>query len=601
MSKFENNIISNIKTLSLDMINECGSGNKELQISSANIFYNLFLNHYVYNIDDDSWLNEDKLFVSNLLLPSFYSARYMFGLEKNIENLKEFKKLNSSTTGYKDSLNVPGDIVGISGGVALGERYLEDLINIENSKANLINYHTYLVCTLKELNNGGSFETLKYIAKNKLNKLVIIAIKGYDEDSSDIYDYLKSINYDIIEINNKDVDDAIDEAKETKKPSIIIVEDNKKELSEEELRRKYNLDIPFQVKNEYLIEIKNIINKRLSKTISKWNESLNENIKNNRIKSVLEFIKNKKINVDLNVDNLKVNDNYEEELIKGNSKIFNVVANKSEFMLNCSDNFDITLMDIHKSKLMNKDNTLYRNILFDGLLSMGSISLGLAHLGFKVFVSTSLINSNILLPYIKYSSLNKLDIHYTFTQDSFINTNDTVSPTYEINSLRLIPNLINFRPADIDEIIGTYAIISSMNIPTTMVVGSEKIPKLIGTNPKYVAGGAYRVRREKGEANGVIIATGSEVVTAIKLSEELFPYGIDLRIVTMPSMELFDHQSERYKSMLLNNIWNKYVTNSDYILGLDTFTTNGTKEELLKHYKLDMDSLKARIIEKFKN
>ena len=104
------------------------------------------------------------------------------------------------------------------------------------------------------------------------------------------------------------------------------------------------------------------------------------------------------------------------------------------------------------------------------------------------------------------------------------------------------------------------------------------------------------------------------IAIAIKLADQLFPYGIDLRVVTMPSMELFDHQNDRYKSMLLprelkifsleygtKNLWNKYVTNSDYIFGLDDYPSTGTKNELLNSYNLDMDSLMTKIIETFKN
>ena len=266
---------------------------------------------------------------------------------------------------------------------------------------------------------------------------------------------------------------------------------------------------------------------------------------------------------------------------------------------------------------MDKNNPTGRNISFGKrILAMGGISNGLATLGFKVFVSCPLINSELLKPFIKMSSYNNLSVNYVFTNDSFVNPceNNGFSVVDEINSLRLIPNLINFRPSDINEIIGVYSILANYKKSTTIIIGSEKTQKLTGTNPKYVVAGAYRIKREKGEANAIIIASGKEVEVALKVAEELFPYGIDLRVISMPSQELFELQSERYRFSLIpdylkvftleygeSSLWNKYATNKEYILGINNFLNNGSKEELLKQHKLDIDSIKTKILELMKS
>ena len=297
--------------------------------------------------------------------------------------------------------------------------------------------------------------------------------------------------------------------------------------------------------------------------------------------------------------------------------MFNMFASKSPFILSCSnDNFIYTKCNINKSDIMSNENKIGRNILFGGrTLALGGVASGLASLGFKVFVSAPLIDSNILLNSIRFNTMFNYPVNYIFTQDSFINNyeNIGISGYSEINTLRMLPNLITFRPCDINEIIGVYDILSNYNNTSVIVIGSEKTKKLLGTNPKYVVAGAYRVRREKGEANGIIIATGSEVTLALNVAEELFQYGIDLRVITMPSRELFERQNERYKYSLIPRelktfviefgeckLWNKYATNDDYIFGINNYKS-GTKLELLNYYNLTKDSIKAKIIELMKN
>jgi len=649
MSKLDNNIINNIKMLSLDMIKEAGHGDSDLALNSALVFQTLFMEHLKFDAKNDNWINRDRVVVSNRFLPVMYSTLHMFGIGHQLDSLRDFKKLNSKLAGFANSNTLgidatsmmAGDVISTAVGVSLGKRYLESLIKIENPKCNLIDFNTYCICTYEDIISGLSYESLSFAKKEKLNKLIFIVLKDNvckDSSLKEIYsenliDNLETLNFDVINIKNNigAIDDAIDEAKHNKGISVIIVniENNKDSirsitsetyntpLKNEELntlREKYNISIPFNVDNEIYEEINKHLNKRLNKEIVKWNELKNECLSDLKLKQIIEFLETNNIKIEIKPDNIKINDNYDEELLLGNSKIFNILASKSPFILSGSnDNFLYTKGMINKSDVMSKENPTGRNILFGGrTLALGGISNGLASLGFKVFVNTPLIHSNILRPFIKYSTQNNLDVHYIFTQDTFLNTYEDmgIGAVDEINSLRLIPNLINIRPSDINEIIGMYSILANYKKTTASIIGSEKTKKLIGTNQKYVVAGAYRVRREKGEANGVVIASGSEVSIALKLADELMPYGIDLRVVSMPSQELFKMQSERYRYSLLpkelktfviefgeSSLWHKYATDEEYILGLNKYTTSGTKEELLKYYNLDMDSLKTKIIE----
>ena len=631
MSKLDNNVVNNIKLLGLDMIKEAGSGDSFTAFNSASIFYNLYMYHLNYNRNNENYINRDRVIVTNSFLASLYSTLHLFGFNISLDELKEYKKFNSNIkVNGIDAIIDSYNVIGAASGFSLGKRYLEEMVKQEVPKSDLISFHTYVICKLSEIVIGSNLEALNYISEYNLNKLHFIILNDLDEKSEKLIDYLDTLDIEVIETNNSinEVDKAIDDAKNSKKLNAIIVTPQKDKdnlvfrgnlpLSEEtlnKLRTKYKLEVPFTVENNLYNEIREEIDKRLSKKLIKWEETRKNLISNSKIKEIVEFLETKRIDININVDNIKINDNYNEELIKGNNKILNLVASKSPFILSLSSDFNTTLCNINKSGIMAKDNRLERNILFNNnILTMNGVALGLAYLGFKVFVSLPLVESSLVHKTLKQALLLNIPITYIFTQDSFLNSYQENTSTYELNSLRLIPNLLNFRPSDINEIIGTYSIVSSLKKPNTIIVGSEKTGKLIGTNPKYVVAGAYRVKRERGEANGVLISSGTEVSVALKLCEELLPYGIDLRVVTMPSKELFESQSERYKYTLLphelktfvlefsnTSFWRGYATDERYVLGVDKYASVGTKEELLNYYNLDMDSLKTRIIELMKN
>jgi len=653
MAKLDNNIINNIKMLSMDMIKEAGSGNIGFALNSSSIFYTLFMHCLKYDSKNPNWINRDRLITSNAFLPVMYSSLHMFGYNISLDNLKEFKKFNSNTMGFANS-NCPGieigsqccgDVISSAVGIALGERYLESLIKIEKPKCNLINFKTYCICSYTDLMTGLASESLSFAGVQDLNNLILIVIKDEftkDGDIKNIYKedvvtYLESYNFNVIDLKGDNIGnflDSLEEVKDCKKPSAIIIKtvygkDTSREsannfynipLTNEEmnvLREKYKIETPFTVDSSYYEGINKSIAKRMNKELAKWQELKNECLSDLKLKEIIEFLETKNINMEFNPDNIKISDNYEEELLLGNSKILNILANKSPFILmGSNDNFIYTKSNINKSEIMSKQNPTGRNILFGSrTLAMGGIANGLSSLGFKMFVSAPLIDSNFLRNSIKFSAMNNLPVNYIFTQDSFTNTyeNMGISAVDELNSLRIIPNLINFRPADINEIIGMYSILANYKKCSAIIIGSERVKKLIGTNHKYVMAGAYRARREKGEANGVVIATGTEVSLALKVADELLPYGIDLRVVTMPSKELFELQNERYKTSLIPKelktfiieftndfLWHKYVASEEYILGINKYSTSGTKEELLKNYNLDIDSIKTKIIELMK-
>lgn len=638
MSKVDSSIINSIRMLSLDMIKSAGSGDSRTALNSSSVFYSLFMYHLIYDPKKPDWMNRDRLIIGNKYLPIMYASLHTFGYDISLDNLKDYKKLNSSTPGFgytkligiDNSNMVAGDIIGTATGIALGERYLEKIIKDINPKNNLINYKTYCVCSISDIKSGAGLETLNYLAKEKLNKLIIIAINDGKKDNL-LINNLRSLNFNVSEVDSSrfiELDELIDEAKISKKNEIIIANmpTNNPEgvvciqnmpLTNDDmnkLRTKYEIPEEFYLSDKVRNEIQKNLSKRLDKEIKKWENFKEITIQDSKLKEIFHFLKDGNVELNLNIDNLKINENYEEELEKGNNKIFNIVA-KNPFVFNLYSS-EWNSIFINKSSVMSKDEVLGRNIVIDGVEALASIASGLAYSHFKVFVSMPLIFSTIINSYIKCAVINNLSINYIFTHDNFLDTyhDNGIGSTTELSFLRMTHNLLVIRPADINEIIGTYNIIANYNNPVAMILNNTKLPKLTGTNPKYVLAGAYRIKRENEAANGVIIATGSEVNIALKVAEELLPYGIDLRVVSAPSVELFERQSDRYKFMLLprelktfviefadSNYWYKYATDNECVFGINQYTTNGTKEELLNLYNLNLDSIKAKIIEKYRN
>lgn len=654
MSKLDVNAINTIKLLGVNMIKQSGVGDSGVVLSMSNVFYNLFLNHANFDKNNTNWINRDRIIVSNRYLPIMYSTLHLFGYDISLDDLQEYRNLNTKVTDISKPNNlgiemgsiVNGDVLSSSVGIALGERYLRNLVQIENSKCNLIDFHTYVICTMDDIMSGIGYESISFAAKEKLNKLIILCNKDYiGKDSStketyteNLLDKFISLNFNIIEVknghNNGAINDAIDEAKSSKKPTIIVfstkyAKDSVREgtnelynipLSNDDINNlslKYKLNFPISDTSNLKNEINEIVKKRINKVINKWNLIKTEYIGDLKVKEIVNFMENKTPKIDFNSKNIKLNDNYNEELKIGNNKIFNMFASKSPFVLTLSnDNFIYTKCNISKSDVMSNENTLGRNILFGGrTLAMGGVGNGLSLLGFKVFISAPLIDSSLLLNSIRYSSIYQLPVNYIFVNDSIINNyeNNGFMVSSELNTLRLIPNIITFRPCDINEILGIYDIVANYKKTTIMVLGNEKTPRFSGTNPKYVVAGAYRVKREKGEANGTIIATGTEVKLALEIAEELYPYGIDLRVVSMPSRELFESQNDRYKFSLIlgelktfviefgeTKIWEKYATDEEYIFGVKNYSFSGTKSEILGYYNLTKDKIKTKIIELMK-
>lgn len=646
--------INEIKILALDMINNASSGHPGAVLSQAPILYTLFANHLKINLENPNWINRDRFVLSSGHASALlYSLLHVSGFNITMNDLRSFRRLNSITPGHPEYGVTPGvecstgplgQGVATAVGMALAERYIKSLLDEEETKQKIINYKTYVMCSDGDLMEGISYEALSFAGAQKLNNLIVLyddnnmSIDGSLETTfnEDIEKRFEAIGFEVIMVkdgaNLNLIDKAFNKASKSSKPVIIVFKtilgngsynQNTNQvhsgvLTDADL---YNLrqtlkvtSQPFYVTKDSMIHLNNKISSRMQKEISSWNElrnnismSMSENL--GRILNMLEHGKNQII---FDSSKYQINSNYNEELTISNYKVMNLFAGSTNLILNGSaDLFKSVKNIIDNTDVMTDKNPTGRNIRF-GVRehAMGAILNGLALSGLKTCGSTFLVFSDYLKPAIRMSALMSLPVTYIFSHDSILVGQDgpTHEPIEQLAMLRTIPNLITYRPADITELMGCWDNILSQNKPTVLVLTKQKVPKIPSSNAMLVKYGAYLVKDCGNTPDAILISSGSDLTNAYIIANKLAVNGINLNVVSIPSLELFLSQDEDYRNKLLpENVKkitlessNPYIlgslaTNIDYAIGLNDFGFSGTSDEVAKEMEFDLDNLLLKV------
>lgn len=643
--KIEEKIIGEIKSLGLDMIEEAGSGHPGIVLGAAPILYTLYLNHLRFDASNPNFYNRDRFIMSaghgSSLL---YSILYFAGYDLSLDDLKAFRRLNSKTPGHPEYKKTPGVemTTGPLGqgfatavGYAIAEKHTEALIN---KKEKVIDYNIYCLCGDGDLMEGVSYEAASLAGSLKLDNLIVL----YDSNKTtmdgkidnvfdeDITKRFESMNWTVLTTSDEpqDIDDAIIKAKEADKPTIIQVTttigkdsslagSNKSHsgcFDKEEMSKiKTTLgvrDIPFTISNEAVEEFRSYIkerNKDLVTNFDKIKETLDE-----EEMSIL----NKLINPDKSIklttlDYTKPDDN--EELLRISAKkVLNSYSLISPLIIGGNaDTSSSTKIYLNELTPFTKDNYIGRNINF-GVRehAMASIANGLALAGYRPFVSTFLSFSDYLKPALRLTALMDLPVTYIFTHDSISIGQDgpTHQPVEQLVSLRAIPNMEVFRPADSNEVIGSFKTIYENNSPSSLIIGRDSIKILESTSISATSKGGYIVHNEERKLDGVIIATGEEVTLALEVMQLLKEKGYDLRVVSMPSIERYNNLTKEEKEELLplgvkkfviekgsSYSWYSFVYKDSYLFTLDKFGASGKTEEVNSFYGFTKEEISLKI------
>jgi transketolase len=651
-----NQLSNAIRFLSIDAVQKANSGHPGMPMGMADVATTLFKYHLRFNPKNPNWINRDRFILSaghgSMLL---YSLLYLSGYKSiSIEDIKKFRQLNSICAGhpeYKKGTGIEtttgplGQGLGNAVGMAIAEEILKKKFG-----SNIINNKTYVIASDGDLMEGISHEAMSLAGHLKLKNLIVffdnnkISIDGATSlsVSDDYKKRFESYGWSFLEVNGhneKQISKAIVKASKSNKPTLISCKTvigfgspNKSgkasshgsPLGDDEIalvrkKLKWNNE-SFKIPQDILDEWRKIGDKgeQLEKN---WQNVINK--KNPKIISELE-----KTFSNYNLDSLE--NLIEKEKTKyfetkpslatrqcSMAAIENISAILPRLIGGSADLSGSNNTKTKNSKTINKKN-FNGNYIHYGVREhgMAAVMNGLALYGGIIpYGGTFLIFSDYCKPSIRLSALMGLKVIYIFSHDSIGLGEDgpTHQPIEQLAGLRAIPNLNVFRPADINETLECWEIaLKTKNTPSVIVLSRQKVPYINPKNSKEnkCENGAYTVNITSHENNVNLIASGTEVEIALKVQEKLKESNIHSKVISMPCMELFDKQSEKYKEDTIEKDalvvtleagsithWQKYVKNKGFNLGIDQFGESAPYKEIYDHFNLTEDKI-ASLIQK---
>lgn len=643
--------ISAIRVLSADAIEKSKSGHPGLPLGAATMAFTLWgkMNH---NGKNPEWHNRDRFILSaghGSMLE--YSLLHLFGYGLTIEDIKNFRQLGSLTPGHPEYGHTKGVEIttgplgqGICNavGMAIAETHLADKFNKDGF--NIVDHYTYAIVGDGCLMEGISGEASSLAGTLGLGKLIVlydsnnISIEGNTDIAfrEDVAKRYEAYGWQVLNIaDGNDIDaisNAIDEAKkETAKPSMIIVKnqigygcpakqgkasahgeplgaENVKALKE---NLGWNLEPDFYVPDEVYTNMNEYIAKGEA-TEDAWNQLFAE-YKENNPELAAEY--DKWFSGEVDTTALDSEDFWSFDKAMATRQSSGVIINR---LANIVPNLIGGSADLAPSnKTYMNDRTDYSaenrsgsNMHF-GVRehAMAAIANGMyAHGGLKVFCATFFVFSDYMKGAMRLSSLMNLPVAYVLTHDSIGVGEDgpTHQPIEQLAALRSMPNMTVFRPADSKETAAAwYYAVTNKTTPTSLVLTRQNLP-LYDESGKQALKGGYILKDSKNEKPDLILmASGSEVELIYKAASQLEAKGIDARVVSIPSFELFDAQDAAYKESVMPNSvrarvavealssfgWHKYVGLDGEVISLDTFGASGRADLLFNQFGFTVENV----------
>ena len=651
--------VNAIKVLGVDAINKAKSGHPGVVMGAAPMAYSLFSKHLRVNPKKTDWINRDRFVLSaghgSMLL---YSLLHLSGFEDvSLEEVKNFRQWGSKTPGHPefghtkgvDATTGPlGQGISAAVGMALAERYLAAKYNKEGY--DLFDHYTYVICGDGDIMEGVASEASSFAAVQKLNKLVVLYDSNdicLDGETKDAFSENVRARYDAYGWNTILVEDganveaisaAIEQAKKSDKPTLIEVKTiigagspNKQgtngvhgaPLGEEEtalFRKEIGWENePFDIPADVYADFKANVADRGEAEYAKWEKLYADyKAKYPELASELEEVLSREDINRLTKESFSFKNVGDTQATRNSSQdaINSVAAVLPTFFGGSADLSHSNMTFIKGDGLQDDANRTERNVQFGVReFAMATVLNGLTlHGGVRVFGGTFFVFSDYLKAALRLSALQNLPVTYVFTHDSIAVGEDgpTHEPIEHLASLRTIPNTYVFRPADATEAQAAWYLSQKTNDkPTSIVLTRQNLPILENSSFEKVAKGAYVVYETATDFDTILIATGSEVALAIDVAHELEKDGSKVRVVSMPSVELFEEQSKEYKEELLplsvrrrvslemgnSALWYKYVGLDGLAIGIDKFGASAPANKVIEEYGFTVEA----VVEKIKN
>ena len=651
--------VNAIKVLGVDAINKAKSGHPGVVMGAAPMAYSLFTKHLRVNPKETDWINRDRFVLSaghgSMLL---YSLLHLSGFEDvSLEEVKNFRQWGSKTPGHPefghtkgiDATTGPlGQGISTAVGMALAERYLAAKYNKEGY--DLFDHYTYVICGDGDIMEGVASEASSFAAVQKLNKLVVLYDSNdicLDGETKDAFSENVRARYEAYGWNTILVEDganvdavsaAIEQAKKSDKPTLIEVKTiigagspNRQgtngvhgaPLGDEEtalFRKEIGWENePFDIPADVYADFKVNVAERGENEYAKWEKLYADyKVKFPELAKELEEALTREDIKHLSKESFSFKNVGEAQATRNSSQdaINSVAAVLPTFFGGSADLSHSNMTFIKGDGLQDDEHRTERNVQFGVReFAMATVLNGLTlHGGVRVFGGTFFVFSDYLKAALRLSALQNLPVTYVFTHDSIAVGEDgpTHEPIEHLASLRTIPNTYVFRPADATEAQAAwYLSQKTNNKPTSIVLTRQNLPILENSSFEKVAKGAYVVYETAEDFDTILIATGSEVALAIDVARELEKDGSKVRVVSMPSVELFEEQSKEYKEELLplnvrrrvslemgnSALWYKYVGLDGLAIGIDKFGASAPANKVIEEYGFTVEA----VVEKIKN
>ncbi len=659
MSTIQEQAINTIRILSAEGVQKANSGHPGLPMGAAPMAFELWANHMNHNPKNPQWDNRDRFILSaghgSMLV---YSLLHLFGYGLKIEDLKNFRQWDSLTPGHPEF----GHTVGVETttgplgagfatgiGMAMAEAHLASKFNKENYP--IVDHYIYSIVgdgclmegvTAEAASLAGTLGLDKFIALYDSNK---ISIEGSTDlaFTEDVGKRFEAYHWQVLEVEDGNdpvaIGKAIEQAKANKtQPSLIIVKTkighgcpakegkasaHGEPLGQENLNAaKENLGMPLD-KEFYVSEaVQTYIDELAAQGDKKeaaWNALFAE-YKKSYPELAAQYEKDMSGFID--VDALDAEDfwSFDEKPNATRASSGQVIQKLVKIIPNLfggsADLAPSTKTWMDDQGEFSKENYAGKNIHF-GVRELAMTAMGnglVLHGGLVSFTSTFFVFSDYMKPMIRLAALMGLPHTFVLTHDSIGVGEDgpTHQPIEQLASLRTIPNLVTFRPADAKEVAaGWYFAVTNKKQPTALVLTRQNVGFYEKSGKEALKGGYILIDSEKATPDVILMASGSEVGQVVEAAEILKKEGIDARVVSMPSMELFNAQSAEYKESVLPKSvtkrvameaartfgWYQYVGLEGKVIGLDRFGASapGAKvyEELGITTEAVVDAVKA--------
>jgi transketolase, bacterial and yeast len=598
MSNIDTMSVNAIRVLSADGVQKANSGHPGLPLGSAAMAYELWAKHMKHNPANPKWDNRDRFILSgghgSMLL---YSLLHLFGYGLTIEDLKNFRQENSLTPGHPEY----GHTVGVEAttgplgagmamavGMAMAEAHLAAKFNKEGYS--VVDHYTFVLGGDGCMMEGISSESMSLAGTLGLGKLIVlydsnkISIEGSTDIafSEDVKKRFEAFGFQTLVVedgnNLEEIAAAIEAAKaDLSRPSMITVKtkigfgsskEGKASAHGEPLgadnvvAMKEKLGWPsseaFAVPEEVYANYKELA-KAGAKEEEAWNKLFADYCKAfPDMKALWEQYH------DVNAGKALI-DNEDfwafADKPEATRNLSGMVINRIKNYLpnvigGAADLAPSTKTNMNEEGDFSKDNYAGRNLHFGVReLAMTAIGNGIAlHGGLRAYVSTFFVFSDYVKPMARLSALMGLPLTFVLTHDSIGVGEDgpTHEPIEQLAMLRAMPNFTVFRPADATECIAAwYYAVTSTKTPTALVLTRQNLPQLAGSSKEALKGGYVVSPSRKEIPDAIIMASGSEVELGINAQAELSKEGVDVRVVSIPSMDLFEAQSAEYKESIL--------------------------------------------------